>query len=270
MISLLSLLTLLTLAACKTTPTVNTTTTANINAGAPYYWLSYSSPKALKISESFSVDEVQNIVDMSSAWKTSVSNKKTFFDHGTDRIPEISNSVSNLDNLRDQVLGIYKTTTWPANLPGSALAVTQLFGRRYNIGASDEYVNIEHADILVNFDIYTFDTNDTGNGFDLRTVLLHEMGHFIGLTHKGLNSDTNASIMYPSVGPTTVKRVPTVVDAADISAKYNIGVSSQRVEPRPRTGGDEVRIILELHADGECVHRVNGTAFERHSLKLDR
>src|SRR5690606_30345981 len=123
-----------------------------------------------------------------------VLNKKIFFINSPTLIADKSNTVSNLDHLLDGTFGIYKTTNWPTSLPASALAVTQLFGRRYNIGSSSEFVSIEHADVLINFHLYPFDATNSGFGYDLRTVVLHELGHFLGLTHKSTSSDRNASV----------------------------------------------------------------------------
>ncbi len=262
------LLILATISACKTadTPAI---TSASINAKAPYLWTNYGSAKVLRISNSFSPDEEANIVAMGAAWKAAVSNEKSFFEHGTTRITEKTNTISNLDLLLDDTLGIYKTTNWPDDLPGSALAVTQLFGRRYNTGGQNEYVGIEHADILVNYDFYSFDTDETGNGFDLRTVVLHEMGHFVGLVHKSITSNPAASVMYPSVGPDSVKRAPTSIDTGDIRSKYHIGVSGQ-AKYKDGVPGDKIRVLLELHANGECVHKVDGATVGRHQVEVKK
>lgn len=246
-------------------------------------WADGSFPKTLNISSNFTDDEVANITEMNAAWNLAVENKRTFFTFGA-RVPEITNTINNLDSMLDGVMGIYKTDNWPAELPGSALAITQIFGRRHNVGTNSEFVNIEHADILINNDIHSFDTGPSGPNYDLRTVILHEMGHFLGLTHKNSSSNSNSSIMYPSISSSTYKRAPKQVDINDISSKYGITLSgggsggramatqnASRYEVDPREVGEAVKILIELHADGECIHKINGkTELRHHILKNQR
>lgn len=227
---------------------------------------------------------------MATAWDGAVDNAKNFFTFGTD-VPDKSNSVV-ADDLYDSEMGVYKTTSWPDDIPDSALAVTQIFGRRYNVGSPDEYVAIEHADILLNYDPmkgYDFDSVDDTDyaGYDLRTVVLHEMGHFLGLGHiptftKRDSAYSNltmsqykaTSVMYPSISSTEEKRIPQTRDRNDLYYKYistgaaagsAITAGARRYEPKD--AGLESRIVLELHADGTCVHKENGAVLKRHSLK---
>lgn len=255
----------------------SSTTTGAINAEAPYLWNNFTSPLTLQISDDFSDDEVSNIEAMSTAWKTSVEDKKTFFDYG-ERVPEICSTAPSLDSFLDNKLGVYKCLTeWDPSLPSSALAVTQIFGYRHNTGTSSEYVEIQHADILLNFYYHDFDTDDAGPGYDLRTVVLHEMGHFLGLQHKSSSSARSASIMFPSISESEAKRGPKAIDIADISSKYNITLDSGGVvaamvtdrpvyRPNPNLSGEPVRILIELHSDGECVHKIDGAESARHRV----
>lgn len=248
------------------------TSTGAINSDAPYKWSS-SFPKTIRISQQFDDDEADAIRLMSDAWSDSVDNKRNFFVYGADT-SEKTNNLSNLDNLYDSVMGVYKSANWPDSLPGSALAVTQIFGRRYNVGDDDEFVAIEHADIIVNDDFYDFDTTDTGSGFDFRTVVLHEMGHFLGLQHNSIGR--NSTVMYPAIDPTEAKREPKPADISDIARKYSISMGATTMSaPKPdryqikaTDKGRPVKILLELHATGDCIHTVDGKEFERHSISL--
>jgi hypothetical protein len=256
----------------------SSSTPSNVATVTPYLWSQYSSAKSLRISEDFSDDEVTNITDMANAWKTAVEDQKTFFTIGA-RTTEISNTEQT-DDLYDSIFGVYKTVVWPSSLPGSALAVTQIYGMRQNAGQSNEFVDIQHADIIVNYDIHSFDTVDDGPNYDLRTVILHEMGHFIGLQHKSSTSSRSSSVMYPSISSSENKRTPTSVDSADVSEKYNISLSggvSEALMAKERRSiyhangnqkGEMVKIIVELHANGECVHKVNGIKTGSHTLSL--
>lgn len=275
---LLSLTTLFLLASCQPKTVESDIASGAINAGAPYIWANSSFPRDLQISNSFSNAEVTNIRAMSAAWETAVEGKKDFFTD-TNRTPEVSAGGMNLDALGDDgINAVYKIIHWPMDLSAGALAVTQLFGRRFNIGSSSEYVRIEHGDILINEHIYDFRTDDSGAGntYDLRTVILHEMGHYLGLQHKYGNT-----VMVPSVGTTTVNRAPTSIDAVDVASKYSIALStgsgSQMVmganarktyAPIDGDRGQQVKIMIELMADGECVHKENGAVVRRHSVDI--
>jgi hypothetical protein len=215
---------------------------------------------------------------MTTAWESGLSDKKNFFNHSA-TTPEVDQANMDLDALGDDsVTGVYKIQHWPLELPSSALAVTQIFGRRFNVGDADEYVRIEHADILVNDNLYNFRTSTDGssNTYDLQTVVLHEMGHFLGLSHKSYGAN---SIMVPSIGSSTVARAPTNIDVGDIASKYSIslgtGSSSAiiaekplfKYSAKPGDTGTKIKMLIELHANGECVHRENGVVTERHSSK---
>ena len=260
--------------SCTPTKTVESEVgSGNINVDAPYEWSSSAFPRNLKISNDFTDAEVTNIQSMSNAWETATDNKKNFFTN-TERTPEVSKSNLDLDKLGDDnINAVYKITHWPMELNAGALAVTQLFGTRYNIGDNDEYVRIVHADILINENLYNFRTSDgTGGGtYDLQTVVLHELGHFLGLSHK--YGDT---VMVPSIGTSSVARAPTSIDSLDLADKYkltlgsggsNAAVGSSRPSYSPRDSGQKVKILIELLADGECVHKENGAVVKRHSLK---
>jgi len=267
--------------SCVGTKVDESVTTGNINALAPYLWNDKSFPKSIRVSSSFDAAELANITDMSTAWQTTVNNTP-FFSYGA-RASEISNNVNNMDAFYDNVMGVYKTTSWPDGLPTSALAVTQIFGRRYNTGSASEFVNIEHADILVNYEIFNFDTAASGSGYDLRTVILHEMGHFLGLQHNTAVGRAN-SIMYPSISSTEAKRSPLTADINDLAGKYGIAMGgstggsaiaamsanqNQYVidEDQPN---EAIKILIELHADGECVHKINGAPVGRHHVDLKK
>ncbi len=261
------------LSACNPAKTTDADlTSANINKSAPYIWSGAALPRTFKISEDFSPSELENIQSVTGAWESAVQNKKNFF-NDTERTPEISSPNLNLDAIGDDnINGIYKITSWPLGLSSGALAVTQIFGRRLNIGAANEYVRIEHADILINENLYDFRTGDTGrsNSYDLRTVVLHELGHFLGLSHKYGNT-----VMVPSITSGTNIRTPTSIDATDMADKYSITLGTgtgaavmagKRIDysSSPSDQGQPIKLIIELMADGECVHKENGAVRERH------
>lgn len=285
----LLLLLLIVVSACQPAPQVTSGSSSGTpDPNAPYIWKNKTFPKQLNISSDFTVAEQANISGMATAWDTSVSNQKNFLSFGA-LTSEKSNSV-NPDNLYDSELGIYKTVSWPQEIPDDALAVTQIFGRRYNVGDSDEFVAIEHADILVNYDDFDFDTNDDAidEGYDLQTVILHEMGHFLGLSHIKKYSQRDSayaamseatykamSVMYPSISGSESKRVPQPWDVNSLTYKYisaggaaAISAGAQKYQIKKDDPGMDVRVLMELKASGECVHKENGAVIGRHFVKI--
>lgn len=272
---LISFLTIV--ASCTPTAPVDGETTSGSvkSANAPYVWPSNAFPRDLKISSAFAPEEEANIKAMSTAWETALENKKNFFDHSAPAT-EVDKANLNLNSLNDSVMGVYKIQHWPMDLPSSALAVTQIFGTRYNQGDADEYVKMVHADILVNYNLYNFRTDAyVRSTYDLQTTIVHEMGHFLGLSHQPYGAD---SIMVPSIGTTTERRAPTSNDSNDIAERYNIalstggGGSSQKLmkksfQPKLGDTGTEMRMLIELYPNGECIHRENGVVVQRHSVK---
>lgn len=264
--------------SCTPTTTVESAaSTGPIKITAPYKWRSSAFPRDLQLSKSFTTEEKKNIQDMTGTWETSIGSQINFFTD-TNETKEVSDPkvTLNLDALgKDGINGIYKISNWPKSLSATALAVTQIFGRRHNIGAPNEYVLIEHADILINDDYYSFRTDDTSSSwtYDLQTVVLHELGHFLGLGHK-----EGDSVMIPSIGTGSKNRTPTNVDIGDISSKYDLitlpvelqgsAMAARKLDysPGKNDPGQEIRILIELLSDGECVHKENGAVIKRHSL----
>ncbi|MGE3610923.1 MAG: matrixin family metalloprotease [Bacteriovoracaceae bacterium] len=269
----------LSVVACVPAPKTTTTTSGSaVNSSAPYIWTS-SFPKDVHISNAFSAGEVTKITNMGTAWKTAVNNHETFFNLSVSRATEIT-PVTNLDAFyNDGILAIYKASAaWPSGLPSYALAVTQLYGRRYNTGQSNEYVQIEHADIILNEKDYDFDTTMDSNDFDLQTVILHEMGHFLGLQHNTTAGRAN-TVMYPNINGDESKRTPLQADIDVLTSNYNItmplraGLSAISTDapdytPNPGDHGEGVKVVFELRADGDCVHKLDGFEVERHRVSL--
>ena len=85
---------------------------------------------------------------------------------------------------------------YPAN--SSALAVTKTFPE---FGASQ----IREGDIIINYNRYLYNQIFTGyssvsvvpsNQYDLLTVMVHELGHFLGLGHAETSNCTNQVMYY--------------------------------------------------------------------------
>lgn len=268
----------LSLLACKATTTESITGGGIGNPNAPHIWGNKTFPKLIYLSEDFTPAEVTNITDMSQSWADALELPSGFFNIQSETVKDKSNLVTSSDALRDPIMAIYRTTKWPSDLP-NALAVTQIFGIRHNTGDSDEYLSISHADILLNYGSYhSFRTNDVqmANHYDLQTVVLHEMGHFIGLGHRGWPTDQDSTVMYPTISTSKNKRDPKPIDIIDVADKYGISLSTTpaitvgRKEYKPRDTGTNVKVLIELYPDGECIHRENGKIIERHPASFKK
>lgn len=261
-------------ASCNKTSKTASTTKGSINAEAPYLWLNPNFPKSLAVSNAFLASEITSTHAMGDAWSTALENKVDFFNYAT--TTEKTVGLTNPGTLSDGILGVYKAETWIYPDYPDALAVTQIFAIRYNRGTPDEFVAIEEADIIMNYQNFEFDDPAISYDYDFQTVMLHEMGHFLGLGHKARTSPRAESVMYPSIYYYEVKQVPQLVDIGDLSSKYKITLtgssspasSGSLPDYQANGSGEPVKIILELKADGECVHHEDGAVVLRHHVKL--
>jgi hypothetical protein len=271
-VKLIGILFLSLIASCvpgKTT-VITTTSAGSGDPNAPSKWALTVFPLDVYISPDFSQTEADAIIDMGEEWEDSIANQINFFDFSYGGIVDKGNTT-NLNSLgSDSIYAIYKSTAWNEDLPISALAVTQIFGIRKNIGTVNEYVKIIHADILMNYEGYTFTTVINGPGYDFQSVVLHEMGHFLGLDHS-TNVGHN-SVMYPSISSIDVYREVLAFDTNTVETRYGLNGSgamtafgmSKHGEELENDKEEPVRIIHEMHPNGLCKHKKNGVLVEQH------
>lgn len=250
------------------------TTGASTNPNAPSAWNKTAFPKQIVLSREFTSAEALELTDSVNSWNTNLS--FSFTQVSGTRVNDRS-GVTNLNSLFDGEFGIYKAVNWHPQLPSTALAVTQIFGVRQNTGTPSEYVEIVEGDILINWTFPFAPTNP--NGYDLFTVNLHEMGHFLGLGH--VTNYALQSVMYPSIGYSTFYLRPGGEDIRQLRGKYALGVQSvgarapaSSSSPRApvtkaqaENSPDAVKIIIELHVDGTCRHYTNDVLQSVHKIK---
>ena len=248
---------------------------------APSQWVGGRNafPLQLSLSNNFTSSERETIKEMATNWSDSVnslnnesehelisSSEKLILFNTQNNINELDSS--NLNDYKDSTMGVYKITEWNSELPPTALAVTQIYGNRRG-----NKIVIEHADILLNYENFSF-SSENGFGYDLATVVVHEMGHFLGLYHD--NSSTDESIMYPSISRFTINRYPKTRDIHNLETKYEINSASTNLESsnfrslassfekQVDEQSEAVVIRQELHADGKCHHLQNGKLVHKH------
>lgn len=176
-------------------------------------------------------------------------------------------------DYRDSTLGLYKSDTWFSEFGSNALAVTQYF-------VNPSTGNVVHADIFFNFKDFGSGFSKTGPGFryDLGTIALHELGHLLGICHvEGVESVMNPNYykeqrdLYLYDSALIQNKYAHIVDyqsQALSSGKQNaIGVVRK---PTKAELDNEIRAIIELNANGDCNHYVDGVLVEHHKVDLDK
>ena len=115
------------------------------------------------------------------------------------------------DYLQDNEFVISFLNTWFNNINNGVLALT-----------SYSYIDnrIIHADIIFNKDNFTFVVNPDSQSrdVDLESVLVHELGHFLGFKHVDSSID---SIMNAQLQSGEKKRDLTIKDIELIKIKYD-------------------------------------------------
>lgn len=224
-----------------------------------------SNPLSLKVANganSFTADEITGLQSAATAWNTAITGK-TFFSLST----TATTGFGTVGEFRDSELGIYKSHAWFSDVSSQALAITQFYGYVRSNATLGTYIDLTHADIIVNYRDFganlTTTLPATHGNFDLPTVVLHEMGHFLGLCHEY----NQPSIMQPYYNST--QRALLAYDKTKINDLYTNSVitpmlakSSANAISAPT--GTEVRGIIELRANGKCLHYINGKMVYEH------
>lgn len=238
-------------------------------------WDNLSTPLTIKMSTEFSADftnadlvnGLNPLEQMAKVWNDSVAPTMTFF-----QIPFPTTTKTGddgeLSTFYDNEMGIYKSHKWYSSISSSAIAITQYYGVVKSNPTLGTYIQYTHADILVNYRDFGSKLSMTGaSGFeyDLPTVILHEMGHFIGLHHE----DINPSIMYSYY--TIKQHVLKTFDSNKIQALYlnNQNYSALSAINRSANAlgvpeGTHVKGVIQLMANGKCQHYINGKLVYEH------
>ncbi len=223
---------------------------------------------------SLTPNELDTVKDLQDEWEANVA--YNFFNDTVGTTAPLN--TTNLSNYRDSVLGIYRSTSWFPNVTSNAIAITQWYG--FNTADSKgAYTEMIHADIILNSRDWGFKTvDDTTTNYFVQQVILHELGHFIGLNHLSPPSGQDA-VMKPYMDTdeslATLQATDTdgivelysnlALSAGANSRALGVGAKSKSIDE-----ADIVRGVIELHASGECVHKVNDHIVYSHQTKLDR
>ena len=263
---LLSISTLLafTIYGCKQTKTV-TQSALNLPSSCIIgKWSNSSLPLNLKMAPEFAgdftaadydVNSLNSLEQMAKKWNTAATRTLITVPFGA--ATANATTFTSTSSFRDSEIGIYKSPNWFNNVSSSALAITQFFGVVASSPGLGQYIELTHADIIANYRDYNLRFTMPNNPmveFDVPTVILHEMGHLLGLCHE----TKKPSIMAPYY--LTVQRSLQAYDADLIKDIYVDGTISANSNSNAisEPDGTVVRGIIELHKDGRCIHSVNG------------
>lgn len=246
-------------------------TTPNFNSASTIgKWDNLTSPLTVKMSTEFSSDFTNvNLVNglnpleqMAKVWNDAVSPSMTLFALPFPTTTKTGDDGA-LSTFYDNEMGIYKSHNWYSGVSSSAIAITQYYGVVKTSPTLGTYIQYAHADILVNYRDFGSQLTMTGaSGFkyDLPTVILHEMGHFVGLYHENVSP----SIMYSYY--TTTQHALKTFDTNKIQSLYlsnqnYTGLSAISAPSENNLGipeGTKVKGIIQLMSNGKCQHYING------------
>jgi hypothetical protein len=75
--------------------------------------------------------------------------------------------------------------------------------------------------------------------------------------------------MIPSVGQSTKNQAPKSTDITDLTEKYKLSISTgspATFKARAGDPGQEIKILIELESNGNCIHKENGVIKELHHV----
>lgn len=222
-----------------------------------YKWDAAVMPLEVELSDDFSPTEQDAIQETLGEWQKTQSDIQFF------SLPATTTPNLNLPNYyqyrdEDKIIGIYKSYDWFNSISPNTLAITVLRAYLINEGPS-EYYEIDLVDIIVNYRDHSYSLDNSPLTFDLPSIVLHELGHLLGLDHQW-DSSIDA-IMNPTISRNQLRRTLHENDIARIRHNYSnsIHAISNSVEFASGSNSKRPEVIygyFEIKADGECTRRL--------------
>lgn len=227
------------------------------------YWSQSSLPLKLTTSHELESSYRKVIKEMSEQWeyassvdliKTGRVKKNVEYQHLEDYY------------LKDEDFGIYVTDTPVHGISSLTLAITQIIAEE--ISKTEQTINYEilHGDIIFNRYNYDFSINQVANTFDFGSVVLHELGHLIGLID---HSQSKESVMYPTIAiedvvnelyPEDMSRIRSLYNSHNRKNKHELIFPTQDSPSKRKL----YKIVIELKVDGTHSEKIIPLSKEHH------
>lgn len=208
-------------------------------------WSTSDLPLAIYSSDTFSAESLNEIKRAMGMWNTAAGNE-IFQASGRTKNKEYQST----ETYKDKEIGIYLHQYEHEYFKNNTLAVTNIFALQTRLSDGRELYKMAHADILLNGFNNRFSTTAERGAYDLRTVIIHELGHLAGIIN---HSETRDSVMYPTINleDEYVELYPK--DFETIKSMYSDLQRSQQSSFSTVVEENMVIIIVELKTNGKHV-----------------
>ncbi len=262
LLSLLTFLLFLSLSGCQKTPEKKTPSSAlptppSDTRNTPetiteeIFWDAKFLPLEIRYADNLTPTEQKAVKEAFSLWREEIGeNTEKTVARIQGETPAFESEY--LEDFTDNTIGIYFFKDLFPSQNKNALAITRYEGYIRYKSKTEAIITLDHADIFVNGFTFNFTDKSTEEGeedlssFDFKSVLLHEMGHLLGLSH----SVKNDSVMRPSITIQTVFSTLSQEDKDLIQEKYPRN-SAQENMAAFSDKGQRIEIIIELKKNGE-------------------
>ena len=216
------------------------------------YWPEDQLPIKVKLSESFTSNEQALFEEMVLEWEASAG--CNLFEP-SERVQELNfTKLSDYFYKDRENNGVYKPQQMIEEMDNTVLAASQLFLELENENDQIKLFRIIHADIVFNSYHFNFNEYPLEGEYDLKSLFLHEIGHFLGLFH---SSD---GIMKSGTGPGEIEDTISSLESDTVFDKYGRFPASDLAEKGisiPEGEKRTVKVILY-----KTVNKIDKAKFE--------